>query len=267
MTLVATAIAGIDPGVLASFVRTVNAASDGTFTVNLLPGTYRVSAVPGGDSDLSGSSGLAEASTEWVIGASPSTQAGKVIELDSTLHIDGTAFDAGHTTPLSGAEARTVASPASIVSDVLHVALGETVYVPRASTGPVEPDGSFALSSDVGTFDFSVQPQASTGFAWLVLPNLGVGTTPSTSSGLTLGDLLAPSPVTYSGKLIAPGSPTENPVYMPNALIRTYLYMSGGAYTTDPTQADSVLQIAETRSDGNGGFVLLIPAALNKAPQ
>jgi hypothetical protein len=267
VTLVATTIAGIDPGVLASFVRTVNAASDGTFSVDLLPGTYRVSAVPGGDSDLSGKSGLAEASTEWVIGTSPSTQAGKLIELNSTLSIDGTAFDAGHTTPLSGAEARTVVSPASIVSDVLHVALGETVYVPRASTGPVTPDGSFALSSDVGTFDFSVQPPASTGFAWLVLPSLGVGTTPSTSSGLTLGDLLAPLPVTYSGKLIAPGSTQENPVYVPSALIRTYLYMSGGAYTPDPTQADSVLQIAETRSDDNGSFVLLIPAALNKAAQ
>jgi hypothetical protein len=270
VTLVATKIAGVDPGVLASFVRTANAGDDGTFDIDLLPGTYRVSAVPGGTSELGnsdvGSAGLAEASTDWAIADSPSTQAGKLIELNPTLAINGAAFDAGRTTSLSGAQVLAIVSPASIVTDVLHVALGETVYVPRASNASVRSDGSFALSADSGTFDFSVRPQASTGFSWLVIPSLGVGTTPATSNGPALGDLLSPLPVSYTGTVTVPGVMPGSLSPVPGALIRTYLYMSGGAYTADSTQADSVLQIAETRSDEFGAFELLIPAALNKLP-
>ena len=43
VTLAAKKITGIDPGVLASLVRTVKVGADGQFEVDLLPGTYRVS--------------------------------------------------------------------------------------------------------------------------------------------------------------------------------------------------------------------------------
>jgi hypothetical protein len=100
----------------------------------------------------------------------------------------------------------------------------------------------------------------------LVIPGLGVGTMPATSAGPTLDDIIAPLPVSYTGLLTAltPAFATPQPV--PGALIRTFIYMSGGAYTADPTQADSLLQIAETRCDDNGAYELLIPASLNKAP-
>ncbi|HTA90419.1 MAG TPA: hypothetical protein VK745_12610 [Polyangiaceae bacterium] len=269
VTLIATSITGVDPGVLASFVRTATAGNDGRFDVDLLPGTYRVSAVPGGASGINNSelsnTGLADATAEWVVAASPSTQAGKLIELPKTLTINGTVFDSAHT-PLAGAQVQATASPDSVMTDVLHVALGETAFVPRASNGSVQSNGSFALSTDSGTFDFSVRPQASTGFAWLVIPGLGVGTMPATSAGPTLNDIIAPLPVSYTGQLTAltPAFATPQPV--PGALIRTFIYMSGGAYTADPTQADSLLQIAETRCDDNGVYELLIPASLNKAP-
>ena len=123
-------------------------------------------------------------------------------------------------------------------------------------------NGNFALSSDSGTFDFSVRPQAGTGFAWLVIPSLGVATSPNSIAGTSLGDLRSHLPVGYSGQVTVPGIGG-----VPGALIRGYIYMSGGAYTTDSTRADSVLQIAETRSDETGAYELLIPAALNAAPQ
>jgi hypothetical protein len=269
VTLVATKINGIDPGVLASFVRTATAGADGKFTVDLLPGSYRVSAVP------SGNSALAQATAEWVVADAPSAQAGKVIELVNTLPINGQAFDSTGATPIAGAQVQMTASPASIQSDVLHVALGETVSVPRAVSGIVQNDGSgtFSLTSDSGTFDLSVRPQASTGFAWLVRPNLEVGVQPATSAGVGLSEIMLPLPVPYAGHVTLPGALPGTLEPVPGALIRAYIYMSGGAYTADPTIADSVLQIAETRSDENGAYGsnenhaydLLIPAALNAA--
>jgi hypothetical protein len=110
-----------------------------------------------------------------------------------------------------------------------------------------------------------VRPQEGTGFAWLVIPGLGVGTSPSSIAGTALGDLRSHLPVAYSGQVTVPGKTVRQPV--PGALIRGYIYMSGGAYTADSTRADSILQIAETRSDEMGGFDLLIPAALNVAPE
>jgi hypothetical protein len=258
VTLVATKINGVDPGVLASFVSTATAGADGTFDVDLLPGTYRVDALPGDNSDL------AQTSTNWVIADSPDVQAGKLIELGSTLEIDGDALDASGAA-LTGAQVQAVASPASIVTDVLHVSLGETVSVPRAMNGSVHGDGSFALYADSGIYDFSVRPQASTGFSWLVIPSLAVGSTPATSASAELGDLLSPLPVSYVGKVTS-GDPAGATQTVPGALVRAFIYMHAGAYTADSTQADSVLQIAETRSDDEGTFELLIPATLNTPP-
>jgi hypothetical protein len=39
--------------------------------------------------------------------------------------------------------------------------------------------------------------------------------------------------------------------------------MKAGDYTANETEADSVLQVAETRADKDGAFEILIPAELN----
>ncbi len=188
-----------------------------------------------------------------------------MIELPLTLPVNGDAYSAAGA-PLTGAQVQAVASPASIVTNFLHAALGETVYAPRATNASVQGNGDFALHVDSGTLDFSVRPQASTGFGWLVMPNLGVGTMPATSSGLTLGEQVVPLPVSYTGQLTVPGTTADLRKAVPGALIRTFIYMSAGAYTAESPQADSVLQIGETRSDDKGNFELLIPASLNKVP-
>jgi hypothetical protein len=266
--LVATKVTGIDPGVLASFVRSASAGQDGTFALDLLPGTYRVSAVPTASTPPNAVP-LAEANTEWVVGTSPSTQAGRVIELSETLPVNGQAVDPSGVIGMTGAEVQAVASPASITTDVLHQALGETTYVPRAMSTSVAPstnvndEGAFNLSVDTGTYDFSVRPRASSGFAWLVRPSVAVGTTPVTSNGVAFDKLVLPLPVVYTGTLTIPGIAANSLSPVPGALINSFIYMKAGAYTADPTQADSVLQIGEARSDDTGAFTLQIPAALN----
>jgi hypothetical protein len=268
VSLVATKLIGIDPGILASFVRTVSVGPDGTFDLDVLPGTYRVSAVPSGSASPSGT--LAEANTTWEVGTSPSVQAGKVIELNDTLPINGVALDPSGRVEMTGAEVQAVASPASIVTDVLRKALGETAYVPRAASTTVGADpgadpGAFKLKVDKGTYDFSVRPRASTGYGWLVIPSLAVGTTPTTSNGAGLDQLNLPLPVVYRGELTVPGANAGSLSKVRGALISAYIYMKDGVYTADPTQADSVLQIAEARSDENGAFEVLIPSALGAA--
>jgi hypothetical protein len=267
VTLVATKISGIEPGVLASFVRTVTVGNDGQFELDLLPGTYMVSAVPGVELDAtvpsSADSKLAEVTEQWIVADSPSTQAGKVIELGQALPINGQAFDASGSTPVVTALVQAVASSGSITTDVLSTALGEATLVPRAATGSVLSTGDFTLIADPGTFDISVRPLATTGFSWLVVPSIAVGTTPETSAGVNLGSLTLPLPVAYGGTVTVPGAMADSLQPVPGALIRAYVYTSAGAYVSDPTMADSVVQIAETRADSSGQFTLLIPASLN----
>ncbi len=266
VTLVATKITGIEPGVLASFVRTVKVSDDGQFGLNLLPGTYRVLAVPGLALNSQDGSTLSEVTTEWVVPSSPPKQAGKVIELSQALPITGLALDSGGS-PVATALVEAVASTASLQRDVLHEALGELMSVPRASTGTVLDSGAFNLLADSGTFDVSVRPQSGTGFAWSVVPAVPVGTTPETSAGVNLASLSSPLPVQYGGTVTVPGATAASTVGVPGALIRAYVYLVGGKYTADPDKADSVVQIAETRANDVGKFTLFIPASLNTASQ
>jgi hypothetical protein len=271
VTLVATKITGIEPGVLASFVRTVAVDAQGQFELDLLPGNYTVSAVPTVQLDTETSSSpdskLAEVSQPWVVADTPPVQAGKVIELSNALPINGAAFDASGSTAVVTALVQAAASTASTKTSVLDQALGQPVTVPRAATGRVQPKGDFALIADPGTFDVSVRPLAESGFSWLVVPGVAVGTTDPTIAGANLMSRALPLPVVYGGTVTLPTADGKSSAPVPGALIRCFVYTAGGAYTMDETKADSVVQVAETRADMNGEFKLLIPATLNGAVQ
>jgi hypothetical protein len=158
-----------------------------------------------------------------------------------------------------------VASTSSIKVDVLHQTLGEAVVVPRAASARVGSNGDFALHADPGTFDVSVRPLAESGFSWLVVPGVAVGTTGPTSAGANLMTRALPLPVVYRGTVTLPGAANAVATPVPGALIRAYVYTTAGLYTSQPTKADAVVQVAETRADTSGIFKLLIPATLNGA--
>jgi len=257
-----TTILGIQPGVWASFVRKAQVGADGQFELDVLPGTYRVSATPNATLDTTSDdpdARLAQATETWVLPDSPSVQAGKVVTLGSSLPINGQVFDSSGTAGVATALVQALPSPATIRSNVVDQALGESSPVPRASIGNVAEDGTFGLIVDGGTFDLSVRPQPSTGFGWVVFPSVGVQ---PALAGPNLGKQSIPLPVSYSGTVTMPGSGA--PLTVPNALIRAYIYMSNGEPTADASKADSVLQVAETRANNDGTFEVLIPASVNQ---
>ena len=102
-----------------------------------------------------------------------------------------------------------------------------------------------------------VRPDHDTGFAWLVMPSLRVP-----SGGIGLKELTMPLPYPYRGTVTVDGA--EGPKAIPGALVRAYIYLKDGQYTTEALSADSVLQVAETRAKKDGVFEISIPAALNR---
>ncbi len=262
VTLVATSLQGVGDGVFASFQRSVEADADGNFVVKLLPGTYKVYATPAMSGVMAEGASVtrlgAATLTDWEIAASPSSQAGKVVELLPISHLTGIAF--GPTGDAAvGSTVVAVASPREVQVDLLtRAAQGEFPFAPTAQSALVNGNGEFDVQADPGDYDMSVRPPAGSGFAWYVSQVTVKPAVTATDQYSALGPFFLPLPVPYTGRVVvASGTVSE-------ALIRAYVYLDAdGMYTDDPTKAVSVVQIGESRADGGGNFELLIPAHLH----
>jgi hypothetical protein len=73
-----------------------------------------------------------------------------------------------------------------------------------------------------------------------------------------LGNATLPLPLAYQGAVSVPGG-----ALVPGSLIRAYVYLNSSGYTDDRAGAKSVVQVAETRANDDGTFVLFIPSQLN----
>lgn len=247
ITLTAKSLTELENGVFGSYTRSVDADEKGHFRVEALPGTYRVLVVP------PGGSGLSAADIEWEVGSERALQGGRTIELEPSAPIRGTVVGLGGE-PAVGVPVHAIASPVRAQVDALGQALGDEPFVPRASSAIAGHGGRFEILADPGRFNVSARPPEGSGFAWMVSPNVLVG-----PAGEELGSLLLPLPLAYRGHVTAPDMGAVG-----GALIRAYIYMDPeNLYTTDPSQAASVLQIGETRSDDTGAFELLLPSQLN----
>jgi hypothetical protein len=270
VTLTAKSIEGVDQGVFTSFVRTVEVGEDGTFEVDLLPGTYRVLAIPASPTAGTGERFSAATESEWTIAAEPMTQAGKLVQLDPIVKVSGTAYAPQGSEPALGAVVTAVASPRSMQVDLLtQAAEGSTpYYAPSAESGLVGENGSFTVRADPGDFDVSLRPPASSGFSWFVTH---YPVRQQMNEPADLGVLRMPYPVPYTGRIsvveteaVGADAGVGALQGLSQALIRAYIYLDeDGSYIDDPTGAASVLQIGETRADRDGQFELLIPANLN----
>jgi hypothetical protein len=256
VTVVSTAVTGVDEGIIASFQRTVRVdeQDDGIFSIDLPPGAYRVHAVPdpGSDGGVAGAGSLAALVTTWEVAAGAKVQAGKLLELPRSSVVSGRSS-------FEGAEVRIAASPRSDLP--FREALGRGDFIPRGRNALVE-SGRFAVGADPGWLDIWVRPPEELGFGWYVQPGVevagkdyDVGSVPprgpSVLRGTTTG-LFAERGGVVATRPVAACS------------VRAYAYLDKDSlYTRDPDSAVSVVQVAETRSDESGAFRLLVPSRLD----
>jgi hypothetical protein len=253
VTVVATSIDNIDPGVLASFIRQVRADADGQVDLKLLPGEYEVRAVPS-DSSTRGTT-----ITTWSIDGEKSFQGGRIIELLRAPRFRGTASLPGSGGGASGASVHLVPSAPASLPTALSATLSGTPLSARGAVELLGDEGRFDVAVDPGVFDLSVRPEARSRFGWYV----GAGLELTGGEDYELPEVAAaPLPVAYRGKVWLGGSVGGTPIG--GALIRAFAYKaSDGQFTNDPAQARTLVQIAETRADDDGRYELLIPAGLN----
>jgi hypothetical protein len=116
------------------------------------------------------------------------------------------------------------------------------------------------VNVDPGKFDVSMRPPASSGYAWFVKP--GVDTTDGPQDLGVVGRK-APSALrgTTTGLFVEGKAVSTKAIG--SCSVRAYAYLDKDlAYTRDDAAAVSVVQVAETRSDENGAFRLLVPSSL-----
>ena len=246
VSLAAAELRAISPGTIAAFERVVETDEGGQFTVDLLPGTYRVVAFPPVGSGLSPTEAI------WRISANQDVQAGRVVELAWNANIHARVLGPASGVVSGAAVQATAASAEITAAGVLERVLGRTSYAPRADGAVTDAEGRFSVVADRGVFDLAVRPGTGSGFSWLVLPSVN-----AKGPEAALGDVRLPLPVVYSGFVDAAVASGAS-----SALLRAYAYVKGTALTNDPAEATAVLQVAESRVEPDGSFQLLIPAHL-----
>jgi hypothetical protein len=127
-----------------------------------------------------------------------------------------------------------------------------------------EGDGNFSMLADAGLFNVAARPEPGSGFAWRI--RLGVDTT---QGDVSVGRLELSLPLVVEGVLASPDLDLEHadsdlesddPRLVPDALIRAYAFLKDGKLVATKDEADLVIAVAETRSDSQGRFRLLLPS-------
>jgi hypothetical protein len=256
ITLTATELEGVED-LFMSFTRTVSVGKSLAMGgVDLLPGKYRVVAVPTDPCDATAC--LASTETTWIVSSKQPTQAGKLISFSELVTLSGRAqVPSGE--GATGATVRALASSSVVDWNIMNRADGQAAVLPRARFGFVDPGGTFAFGTDPGVFDLRVEPDPATGFGWSVKPRFAVDGSESVAD---VGRLALALPIVYTGSVTT--GVDANQTALPSALIRAYVYLSSdGKVLPQPAEGSVAVQVAETHSDVNGAFKLLLPPRLD----
>jgi hypothetical protein len=249
VTLLSKKISGVNSGVFASFQTTATVDEQGVFRLDIPPGTYVVRAVPllAVGQQVSEEDSLAAYETTWEIPGDVAFQAGKLLELSPLNQVTGQSR-------FPGAQVQAVATQVTVLP--FDEGFGASDFLPRGASGLVDEAGHFTLLADRGKFDISVQGPESLGFAWYVRPGFDVH-----DPRQDLGPLSLPTPVALTGQATIGSGSAKLPVG--SGVVRAYAYLDKNlAYTRDPKEAVSVVQVAETRADERGDFRLLLPSSI-----
>lgn len=255
VTLVATELVGVPKGVLTSFVRSVETREDGTFSVDLLPGTYHALVVP---LSTAASTQAPFSSLQTTIGVAvgPARQAGRALALERAMSINGSVLTSENGSGARGALVTAEVSPSSVNSNVFARALDKRPLIPRVSGAVIEDTaGSFTIYAESGVFDFSARPPEGSGFAWLVQPGIDLTQGPIALDGLSL-----PGPWHVTFNLALPSGDSASLV---GAHVRAYaLLAEPHKLASSAETAVNVVPVGEGRVDERGDAALVLPARL-----
>lgn len=236
-------LAGVAPGVTASYTVTVPTDERGAYAASLLPGHYRVVAIP--------DPALPWAITEvsWQVGDSPERQAGRTLIVDAKPSLLGRVRVGFSGEKLASATVNAVASVASNPFSVLDAALGKTPALPRASSDTTNAEGLASLELDPGLYDLFVRPKEGSFLPWFVLPRTLVAP-PTPGARPSTVDLPVPLPLLLGGRAY-----DTDGAALPNALVRAYARLGS---------TSTVVQVAETHTAHDGRYKLLLPSKLTE---
>ncbi len=258
LTLSASELDGLAPGSQAGFVRRTQTNDDGQFSLELLPGTYTVRAVPS-QPVQPGAAPFAALTTTIKVARTPAQQAGRAIVLRRAEALSGQAVLPNGEGAL-GALVMAEVNPTSLSASVFQRALGEQPLVPRAvSTVIDDSGGGFTLYSDPGVFDLSVRPPEGSSSAWLVKPQVELGLA-SQSSRLSL----PPAVAMGINVALRQGAANDPSASLSGAYVRAYALLdAAGELVSDPENAESAVAVGESQLDANGHVRIILPAKLD----
>lgn len=236
-------LAGVAPGVTASYTVTVPTDERGAYAASLLPGHYRVVAIP----DPALPWAITEAN--WLVGDTPERQAGRTLIVDAKPSLLGRVRVGVSGEKLASATVNAVASVASNPFSVLDAALGKTPALPRASSDTTDADGVASLELDPGLYDLFVRPKEGTFLPWFVQPRT-LMPAPTKGARPSAVDLPVPLPLLLGGRAY-----DNDGNALANALVRAYARLGS---------TSTVVQVAETHTAHDGRYKLLLPSKLTE---
>jgi hypothetical protein len=254
-------------GINAVFNPAVVTDDQGSYSIKLFPGQYRVVATPdvntldaiatpppstGGATPSGASVASRWAITERVV--SIAKAGNQVIQLADKIRLHGTAVS-DKNLPAMGATFQAVPSILLTKVGVLRSALAQTPALPPSASVPIVDDknGAFTLPVDPGAFDLSLRPADTSNFAWWVLPAEEITADIEVKAKLPL-----PVPIEGTITINAPTAAEQTRrVVLGSASVRAYAKVPGGT---------GVTKVGETRTDDLGHYRLGLPASFAAKP-
>lgn len=260
-SLPADIIAELEPGsnastgIIAQFQAAATSDEQGRFTVELVPGTYRVTAVPKDGTTY------ALQTSNWTVAPTPSEQSGRLIAIPASTSLAGVVTSQNQNQPLANATILAVPSSLGKRPAFLDKLLGQAAATGvRSQMGMADAEGMFDLPLDPGVYDVTVRPPEDSGYPWAVRPLTKIVETSQPLTGIQVGN-----PVAYSGKVTVPGASSDSPrAAMPGTLLRFFALFDENNQLAEPdVPAVSAVEIGQTRADSTGRYRLLLPDRLN----
>ena len=231
----------------ARFRVDVDTDTGGEFDADLVAGTYEVTITPGAQDGPS-----APLVDHWDL-TGPQMGNNRAFQLPERPVMRGNVT-APNGTALSQVSVATSPTSAttSYVSTALALDFDASGSKLRESSSKTDVDGAFSMLVDPGTADFSIEPEATTGFPWLVIPSLLVSDA-AVKPIDDRGELSLAAPVLVWGQVSSAKSAVQS------AVVRAWLPVAPDEADGSSTQ---LVQIGEAVTDASGQFVLPLPPSI-----